>query len=85
MTYLENEEEIKILAKNIAWLRNENHLSKKEMAALLKIGIPSLTQIESGDLPPRLRVNIIFEVQKVFGIAPKTIFTQYLGKNENDV
>ena len=30
-----NEKQIQILCKNIAFLRRENHLSKKEMAAIL--------------------------------------------------
>lgn len=85
MAYLENEKELKILAKNIAYLRKENRLSKKEMSALLKIGVQSLTQIENGELPPRLHISIIFEIQNIFGIAPKTILTRYLGKDENCV
>lgn len=85
MAYLENEKELKNLTRNIAYLRKENRLSKKEMAALLKIGVQSLTQIENGELPPRLRVSIIFDIQNVFGVTPKTILTQYLGGDENCV
>lgn len=39
MSSLENEKESKTLAGNIAWLRRENRLSKKETATLLGISV----------------------------------------------
>lgn len=83
MKSLENEKELKTLSKNIVWLRREKRLSKKEMAALLGIGVQSLTRLENGEVPPRLGVSTLFNIQTAFGISPRIIFTQYLGNDEN--
>lgn len=74
----ENQQQLKILAQNIAWLRKENRLSKKEMAALLEISVQSLTRLENGEVPPRLPVHVIFNIYNHFGILPKEQLTQYL-------
>lgn len=73
-----NEKQIQILCENIAFLRKENHLSKKEMAAILNIGVQSLTKLENGELPPRLRVDIIFHIYDRFGILPQALVSQLL-------
>ena len=83
MKSLENEKELKTLSKNIVWLRREKRLSKKEMAALLGIGVQSLTRLENGEVLPRLGVSTLFNIQTAFGISPRIIFTQYLGNDEN--
>lgn len=73
-----NEKQIQILCENIAFLRKENHLSKKEMATILNIGVQSLTKLENGELPPRLRVDIIFHIYDRFGILPQALVSQLL-------
>lgn len=73
-----NEKQIQILCENIAFLRKENHLSKKEMATILGIGVQSLTKLENGELPPRLRVDIIFHIYDRFGILPQALVSQLL-------
>ncbi len=71
-----NEQQIKTLLKNIALLRKQNSLSKKEMAHLLGIGIKSLNKIENGELPPHLGVDILFCIEKHFCIPCKNQFTE---------
>lgn len=72
-----NEKQIQILCENITHLRKENHLSKKEMATILNIGVQSLTKLENGELP-RLRVDIIFHIYDRFGILPQALVSQLL-------
>ena len=73
---MKKETEIMFFCENIKALRKINNLSKKEMAKLIGIGTKSLTLIENGRLPPRLGCDVLFEIQKNFGIAPKTMFSE---------
>ena len=72
-------EELNNLLYNIKWLRMQHRLSEKQMAEILGIGVGSLQKIEKGTLPPRLSVNIVFEVQNYFGIQPKDLFFAKFG------
>lgn len=80
-----NEKQIQILCENIAFLRKENHLSKKEMAAILGICVQSLTKLENGELPPRLRADIIFYIYDRFGILPQALISQVLGAKQDSI
>ena len=73
---MNKETEIMLFCENIKSIRKTNKLSKKEMAKLIGIGTKSLTLIENGRLPPKLGCDVLFEIQKEFGIAPKTIFSK---------
>lgn len=73
---MNKETEIMLFCENIKSIRKTNKLSKKEMAKLIGIGTKSLTLIENGRLPPKLGCDVLFEIQKKFGIAPKTIFSK---------
>ena len=64
MQYLE------IFSKNIVWLRKTHGLSKKKMAKLLKVGLWTINRLEKGESPPQLKVDVLMEVQKEFGIHP---------------
>ena len=66
--------EIKNFINNIAYLRKKNGLSKKEMATILNISIYALNKIERGELPPKLSIEIIFNLQKHFKILPEKQF-----------
>jgi len=70
--------DFEILFYNITWLRKHHGLSKKRMAKMLGIGLWSLNKIEKGELPPKLGIDIVFAVQKHFGIHPTTQLSQYL-------
>ena len=73
---MKKETEIMFFCENIKALRKINNLSKKEMAKLIGIGTKRLTLIENGRLPPRLGCDVLFEIQKNFGIVPKTMFSE---------
>ena len=68
-------EEFLILCKNIKSLRERNGLSKKKMAELMGISISSLTKLEQGFMPHRIKVDIIFNLSVNFDIHPKNLFS----------
>lgn len=68
----------KNLLHNVAWLRKRRGLSKKEMAQKLGIGLDSLNKIECGELPAKLGVEVLFRIDREFGIDPQTLLEQEL-------
>ena len=72
------EESTNILCKNIKILREKNKLSKKEMAKCLGIGVIALSKLESGILPKRLSVKILFLIERDFGIEAHRFVRDYL-------
>ncbi len=64
-------DEINNFINNIAYLRKKKGLSKKEMANVLNISIYALNKIERGELPKKISVEIIFNLQKNFKISPE--------------
>lgn len=72
---MNNTEEVAIFCENIRRLRAQHRLSKKEMAKRLEIGVHSLSLLESGVLPTRLRCDIIYAIYTQFGITPNRMFS----------
>ena len=70
----ENDTEFVIFQNNIKFLRKKENLSKKDMAKLLQISVNSLNKIESGIMPERFRIGIVFRIQQVFGVLPREQF-----------
>jgi len=67
-----------VFCRNVAGLRMHSGYSQKYMAQLLGIGVESLKRIESGNIPPRLRIDVIFAVCRHFHIRTSVLFTQEL-------
>ena len=63
---------------NIAWLRKNHGISKKNMAKILKISISTLNKIEEGILPPKLSANVVWRIYLKFGIRPDEQFRKRL-------
>ena len=72
---MENKYYLNTFCNNIVNLRKIFRLSKREMAKKLRIGVKSLTMIESGQVPKRLSVEVLFWVHENFGITPGEICT----------
>ncbi|MBQ6840014.1 MAG: helix-turn-helix transcriptional regulator [Oscillospiraceae bacterium] len=70
--------EFKIFMKNVAWLRKQHKLSKKKMAQIMGIGVGSLTQIEKGIFPERLRIDACINIQRHFGVSVKDQLQKYI-------
>ena len=62
--------------KNLAWLRKEHGLSRREMAQRLGMSVGTLNKIESGRLPARLKVDVLGRVQVSFHIPISEQFTE---------
>ena len=68
-------DEINNFMNNIAYLRKKNGLSKKEMANVLNISVYALNKIERGELPKKISVEVVFNLQKRFKISPEKQFS----------
>lgn len=67
--------ELNIFCQNVRILRENNNLSKKEMAEKLGISTKSLNKIESGVVPKRLSCDILAYIYLNFGVDVIEIFT----------
>lgn len=65
-----NKQELKIFTKNIKLLREKASLTQPQMAELLNISSSSLEKLESGVVPKRLSVEVVFKIMSVFKINP---------------
>ncbi len=75
---------LEIFAHNVAWLRKHYGFSKSKMARIMRIGIPSLNKLERGEIPPRLGVDVLFAIQKQFGICPSEQCCRWLEGSSSD-
>ena len=66
-----SKKELENFMYNVVQLRKYYGISKKRMAELLGISIGSLNKIENGEFPPKLSVEVIFNIHNIFGIHPK--------------
>ena len=80
-----SETELQNLIQNIVWLQRENSISERDVARLLKISEKSYRKLVRGEMPPRLNVHILFQVQKHFGIPPKDLFSVCLENKKSPV
>ena len=71
---MDTQKQIDNFCRNIRSLRQANHLTQKQMAKLLEISLYSLRRIESGTVPPKLDVDILFKIHETFGILPSRLF-----------
>lgn len=76
------DEEILNFCKNVKFLRENNNLSKKEMAKILGIGIGSLTKLEKGEIPERMGANVIINICDYFHILPNKLFECIIKKED---
>ena len=73
-----NRKEIDTFCHNVSALRKSYSLSKKEMAAILGIGIESLNKLEKGIIPERMSCVVIVRVSVIFKIPIKNLFLDNL-------
>lgn len=67
-------------AHNVAWLRKYYCIPKKRMAQLLGISIGSLNKLEKGEIPPRITVEVLFNIYVAFRIPPGEQLTRRFGE-----
>jgi transcriptional regulator with XRE-family HTH domain len=68
------QDELHCFCENIKKIRKEKGLCCRAMAKKLQIGIGSLRKIEQGEVPPRLRCEILLIIYKEFEISPEQMF-----------
>ena len=59
---------------NIGWLRRYYRIPKKRMAQLLGISVRTLNKLEAGSIPPKVGIDIIFQLHKQFRYPMGTLF-----------
>ena len=71
---MSTKEEISIFCENIKTLRTREGLSREQMAQRLGTDAKTIELIENKIIPEKLGCDIIFKINKEFGILPKDIF-----------
>ncbi len=67
-------DELKVLCKNICYLRKKNGLTQREMAERLNISLYSLRMIERGIIPKNLSCEILYYLQLHFFLDIADLF-----------
>ena len=68
--------EVKIFCQNVKTLRKLYGYPKVKMAKILGIGVKSLSLIESGVIPPKLKCDVLVRIANAFGISPSSMFKE---------
>ena len=75
-----NAKYISNLLHNIKWLRREFGVSKAEMARLLGVGVSTVDKIEQDELPPRMNVEVLFNLEHQFGFRACELIREQFGE-----
>jgi DNA-binding XRE family transcriptional regulator len=68
------EKQIQAFCQNVKCLRQENRLTKKEMAQIMGISIPRLTRIEAGNCPRTLSISAAIQLAQFFKLSVEDLF-----------
>lgn len=63
-----------VFCGNIKYIRTKYELSQKEMAHRCGISLYTLRKLEQGIIPPKLGVEILYNIFYNFGILPGEMF-----------
>lgn len=74
--------EMNHLANNLTYLRKENGISKQELADIMGVGLWTVTKLERGELPPRMKVEALFRIQHRFGVSVHRLLGERLSNVE---
>lgn len=66
--------DLAIFCENIRLLRLHHGYTKKKMAEICGISTRTLTKIEQGIVPPRLKADIVFYLAQHFRLRPYQLF-----------
>ncbi len=67
-------QEIDNFTHNVKFLREKHNISKTKMADILGISFNSLNKIESGQMPKRMSVGVVFRIEQYFGVKCYLLF-----------
>ena len=66
--------ETQIFGENLRALRQREHLTQKELARIMGIGVGSLRRIDRGDFPLRFYVSHLERILDHFGVTADSLF-----------
>ena len=66
--------EFQNFCRNVFLLRKYAGMSQKELAAILHISVNTLRKLESGTIPQRINIEVIFILASTFHIPPADLF-----------
>ena len=63
---------------NVHFLRQQHHLSQKQMAERLGISVYAIRKLERGSVSESITIDTVYAIYKQFGIKPADQFSKYL-------
>ena len=76
------EESEEYFCHNVRWLREHHRLSQTGMAAMLRISVAELEQIEGGSIPEELSIDVLCDIYRYFGVSLSDQMGRILGQEE---
>ena len=71
-------DELTIFCNNIKQIRKRNRLTKDEMAEIMGISTATLSNIEKGVVPPKLKLDTLCYTANYFHYCPYELFSSLL-------
>lgn len=71
---MNKESEIKVFTDNLRYLRKKHGFTQRQAAALLGVGVHSISLLEKGVLPPRLGVLFVEKAAKLYHVRISALF-----------
>ncbi len=72
------DKKVKFLSQNVKKIREENGLSISQMAKLLEVKTSSIIKLEQGELAEDIYLDILFIIEREFGIEPRRILSEMI-------
>ena len=74
---MSTQKEFQNFCRNVFLLRKYAGMSQKDLAAILHISVNTLRKLESGTIPPRMGVDVIFILANTFHVPPAALFEPF--------
>ena len=72
------EKETAVLSANIQYLRAHNRLTKTEMARIMGVGLRTLSMLENGEMPKKLKCTALLRLARHFHLPVGELLTAEL-------
>lgn len=76
-TKMRIDSELQTVYENIQWVKRVHHLTDRELAKILHIGVPTLRSILNGTFPPRTSIALFFYMADFLNISPAALFKPF--------
>ena len=68
------DEDFMIFCKNSSFLRRKFRISKAQLAKTAHMAVSTITKTESGEIPPRLKIRLVFRLAQCFNVKIYELF-----------